>query len=60
MAGHHIAVAPHVVRLAVEVELLAVEGVQVGLLGDETEPDVVEAEEPGVVAGVVHVHEGVA
>ncbi len=36
------------------------EGVQVGLLGNESEPDVVEAEHPGVVAAVVHVHQGVA
>ena len=36
------------------------EGVQVGLLGNEAEPDVVEAKHPGVVAAVVHVHQGVA
>ena len=60
MAGHHIAVAPHAVWLAVVVELVAVEGLQVCLLGNQPQPDVVEAEELGEVAGVVHVHQGVA
>jgi len=60
MTGHHIAIAPHIVGLPVEVELVAVEGLQVSLLGDQPQPDVVEAEELCEVAGVVHVYQSVA
>jgi hypothetical protein len=38
---------------------LAMEGLQVRLSGDQAQPDVVEAEELGEVAGVVHIHQGV-
>ena len=43
-----------------EKELAAVERINIRLLGDQSEPNVIESEHPSVVAGVVHVHQGVS
>ena len=59
MTSDNVFVSLHCVLGRVEVKLAAVEGLNVRLLGDEAQPDVVESEHPGEVAGVVHLHQRV-
>ena len=49
----------HCVLRGGEVELGVVEGLQSGLLSNQSQPDVVKPEHSGVVAGVVHLNQGV-
>ena len=60
VAGHNILVTHHCVLGRTEVELTVVEWFNISFLSDQTQPDVIKPEHPGVVAGVVHVHQSIS
>ena len=60
VAGHCVLVFLDCVLGRMEEELAVMEGINIRLLGDQSEPNVIESKHPGEVAGVVHVHQGVS